>query len=271
MFGEQFRGDARARAQRHDHADAGEIARMSDITPDPIIKTAKTILGFAAWRFGMALLVGSGIILGGVYFIVETSVGSLRHSIDLTNKRMDDLKNSLEVRDSNLKEHLNLRIENVQLSMRSEFAHTRQVVRDQVLQSRSADIDLYFNDPDADDFVQRNLTKDLYRTLIVALKQSSLKFGSVYVFPFVTNPEIERYGMDLVGSIIITNRTELELDSINKIYPNCVSELINKGFQRVINIGYNGIRVSPTAVACSVVDWVSAREYWLNSSRTRKP
>jgi hypothetical protein len=82
----------------------------------------RDIVSFGMRQFSLALGIAALAIIGSVYFIVDMSLRGIEKSIEITNKRIDDL-------DRNLTNQFNVRIEALEKALRAEFIQTRDLIR----------------------------------------------------------------------------------------------------------------------------------------------
>jgi hypothetical protein len=82
----------------------------------------KGIVSFGMRQFSLALGIAALAIIGSVYFIVDMSLRGIEKSIEITNKRIDDL-------DRNLTNQFSVRTEALEKALRAEFTQTRELIR----------------------------------------------------------------------------------------------------------------------------------------------
>jgi hypothetical protein len=86
------------------------------------IDALRGLVSLAMKQLSMALGLSALAIIGAVYFIVDMSLRGIEKSIDVTNKRIDDL-------DKNLSGQFNQKIDSLERILRIEFSQTREVIR----------------------------------------------------------------------------------------------------------------------------------------------
>jgi hypothetical protein len=94
------------------------------------IDALRGLVSLAMRQLSLALGLSALGIIGSVYFIVDMSLRGIEKSIEITNKRIDDL-------DRNLVNQFNVKVESLEKILRSEFGQTRELIRRGSLEQRN--------------------------------------------------------------------------------------------------------------------------------------
>jgi hypothetical protein len=211
-------------------------------------------------RLAITVVATAGLTVGAVYFVVDKALSGIQQSIDVTNKRIDDIRNELKVANEHTREVIGLRIDKMQSDLRNEFENTRNVIRRGSLDrnepipiARPENRSIFARLQDFPAARQR-VQLGKYHVVESILQRKSQGSTEIAIFPLIDDATInEKISKDFLEKIFLTARPNINVNDVNRLYPDCIRDVVVTGLAATFIPGLNGIKFGDTTLGCTVV------------------
>lgn len=211
-------------------------------------------------RLAITAVATAGLTVGAVYFVVDKALSGIQQSIDVTNKRIDDIRNEIKAANEHTRELIGLRLDRMQSDLRNEFDSTRNVIRRGSLErpepvpiARPENRSIFASLQDYPVARQR-VQLGKYNLVESILQRKNQGSTEIAIFPLIDDITItEKINRDVLEKIFFTAQPRINVNDINRVFPDCIRDIEVKGLSVSYIPGSNGIKFGEMTLGCTAV------------------